>query len=177
MKVCALLTSRVTPPARVERHIGHMGHDITQHAVAGDLVVEAPGEQSLRIAAVHAEEAPAILRQIAKRALADQLLGLDDQWRPAIIEADKAEDASFARDRFDLSGLIWPSPHRLLAEDMFAGSRSRYGNLDVQMIGRGDVYDCYLGIFNDIPPARGGALENPAYRGRSRLAGRHCRSK
>ena len=68
MKVCALLTSRLTPPPRKKRHIGHMRHDIAQHAVAGNLAVEAPGQQAHRIAAVHTEEAAAILRQIAQRA-------------------------------------------------------------------------------------------------------------
>ena len=67
MKVWRWLTTPVHGTGQHVRHVDDVGHDVAQNAKAGVLLLEAPREQAQGIAAVHGEEAAAIVGQPPSR--------------------------------------------------------------------------------------------------------------
>ncbi len=55
--------------------------------------LEAPGEKAARVAGVAVEEAAMIVGDLAQLAVGDQLPGVLDYGRPAIVVADAGDNA------------------------------------------------------------------------------------
>ena len=159
MKVCELLTNRLMPPQRksaISLTCAKISPSTPKPEISRSKRQDSKPSGSLPYML---KKAPVIVRQVAKHAFVDQLLGVHHQRRPAIIEADEAQDARLARDPLDLRGLQWRPADRLLTEDVLAGRCCRFYDLQVQIVRRGDVDDVHIGMRDDISPVRRCAFE------------------
>ena len=59
----------------------------------------------------------------------------------------------------DLRCLLWRPADWLLAENMLSGRCGRLDDLQVQIIGRGDIHDLHIGMRDNFTPARCGRFK------------------
>src|SRR5215218_8090541 len=77
---------------------------------------EPPRQDAERVAAVHREEAPAVVGDLAQRAGRDELRRVAHERRPAVVVANARDDAGAAGGLLGADGLLRRAAHRLLAE-------------------------------------------------------------
>ena len=142
---------------------------VRRHAVAALVQPEAPRQHAERVGAVHREEAAAVVRERAELARRDQLGGVADERRPAVVEADAAGHARAADGALGAHGLLGRAADRLLAEHVLARLRDGLDQLDVEHVRRGDPDGVDLGVVDHAAPVVARAREPE---GGDRLVGR-----
>ena len=121
------------------------------------------------------------MSDVTEPALLDQLLGVDHERCPAVVEADEREHACPPCGGLDLSRLFRPAPYRLLAEDVLAVGRRGASHLEMHMVGCGDVDDLNLWMLDEFQPVRGRPFETKGLAGlpsaRRNFVGAHDQSR
>ena len=109
-------------------------HQVGRHAVAGLVDEEAPRQHAERVAAVHREEAAAVVGDLAQHAVGDQLPRVLHQRREAVVVAHAGDDVRGRRcsARHRLRGR---AADGLLAEHVLARRRRRLDQLEWSMFG------------------------------------------
>ena len=86
-------------PEQHVRQVDGVAEQVARDAVAALVELEAPGQQTERVAAVHREEAPAVVRDLAELTGVDQLAGVAHERRPAVVVTDAGRSRRRAAPR------------------------------------------------------------------------------
>ncbi len=141
------------------REVDRVAHEVGRDPVAGLVDEEAPRQDAERVAAVHREEPAAVVRDLAQRAVGDELARVLHERRPAVVVAHAARDARPPRGALGADGLRGRAADRLLAEHVLARGGRGLDQLDVEHVRRGDEHHVDLGIVDHGPPVGGRAGE------------------
>ena len=141
------------------REVDGVGEEVAGDAVAALVELEAPGQQPERVGAVHREEAPAVVGELAELAALDQVGGVAHERRPAVVEADARDDPGAARGALGADGLLRRAADRLLAEHVLAGLGGGLHELDVEHVRRRDEHDLDRRVVDHRAPVGGAAAE------------------
>jgi hypothetical protein len=143
---------------RAEQHVrqvDRVAHQVGRDAVAALVDQEAPRQQPQRVAAVHREEAPAVVGDVAQAPVCDELRRVANERRPAVVVAHACRHTRLARQALGAGGLLRRPADRLLAEDVLAGLRGGLDQLEVQHVRRRDPHDVNGRIVHDRAPVGG----------------------
>src|ERR1700736_1958495 len=102
------------------RHIDDVREQIAQGAQAV-LLLEAPREETVGVSRVAVEKATVIVGQASQFACGDELAGILDDRRPAIVVADEGEYPGLVGGGGALDGFLWVLANRFLTQDGFSG--------------------------------------------------------
>ena len=127
--------------------------------MASLLDLEAPRQQAERVGAVHREEAPAVVRDLAELALLDQLRGVAHERSPAVVVTHTGDHARLPGSALRAHRLLRRAADRLLAEDVLAGRAGRLDQLDVEHVRRRDDHDVDVRVVHDPAPVLRALLE------------------
>ncbi len=134
---------------------GQVAEDTT--AAAHPLV--APGQRTLRMGRVVAEETDAHMGHVPDAAGDDQLAGRHDRGGAPVVEADRAPDPGLGHRARHRPGVVGGQTHRLLDPDVLAGLGHGHTDLTVQEVRRGDAHGLHARIGGDLPPVTYGVGE------------------
>ena len=127
--------------------------------MASLLDLEAPRQQAERVGAVHREEAPAVVRDLAELALLDQLRDVAHERRPAVVVTHTGDHARLPGGALRAHRLLRRAADRLLAEHVLAGRAGRLDQLDVEHVRRRDHHDVDVRVVHDPAPVLRALLE------------------
>ena len=132
------------------REVDRVAEQVGRRAVPAFVEPVAPRQRVQRVAAVHREEAAAVVGDLAQPAVGDQLPGVLHERRPAVVVTDAR--GHLPRRLGRALGLLRRAAHRLLAEDVLARRRGRLDQLEVEHVRRGDVDDVDFLVLDHAPP-------------------------
>ena len=145
------------PAGGADQEVGEVdgvAEDVGRHSVARLIDEEPPRQQAERIRPVHREEPAVVVRDVADRTTVDELLGVLDERRPAIVVADPGDHARPPRRELGGDGLGRCSADRLLAEHVLAVGRRRFDHLDVEHVRSRHEHDVDVVVFDHAAPER-----------------------
>ncbi|CAB5006426.1 unannotated protein [freshwater metagenome] len=122
---------------QVLRHRHRVAEDVARDAVPRLVEHEAPGEQPELVAAVHRQEAAAVVGDFAECTACDELARMDDERRPQVVVSDAGWHTSCLGEGVGLNRLLRLAADRLLAEDRLARSGRRLDHRQVHHVGGG----------------------------------------
>lgn len=140
----------------VTSKVDDMGVDIAVCAAAADTFLQTPNERKIGIDDPVLRIAGVVMEQGAEGAFFDHPFGVGDGWNAAVIVADHVDHLGLFGGGEHFLALRHGECERFLAEDMFAVLSGGNGDLRVGIVGRIDVDDVDVGIFDDRPPICGG---------------------
>src|SRR5579863_1292083 len=120
--------------------------------MAGQLPLKAPRQNAVGVAAVIDEEPPPVMRERTELAALDQLSGVLDNRRPAIVVSYPVQGTGLARQAGNLRRLAAVAPNRLFAEDVLACLSRQTDHFQVQMIGGRYIHDVDVRMRDDLLP-------------------------
>src|SRR5215469_3514610 len=146
---------------RACQHMGHIDH--MRHQVPKGpqplLLLKAPGEEAVGITRIAVKKATMIVSQSPQSPLSDKLPGVLDEWRPAIVVADKRQHPSLASSSGTLDGFLGIPSDWFLTQDVFPRLGRGPVNLQVHPIGRSHVDDLNCRVGDHLMPIGRGALK------------------
>ena len=147
---------------RADQEMGEVdsvAEDVARHAVAALVLEEAPGQQTHRVVAVHREEPPAVVRDLAQPPGLDQRAGVHHERHEAVVVPDTGDDAGPPGCRTDAHRLLGCAADGLLAEQVLAGLGGGDAQLLVEHVRRRHSDNLDVGVLDDPPPVVAGLLE------------------
>ena len=111
--------------------------------------------------AVHREEPPVVVRDVADRAAVDELLGVLHERRPAVVVADPGDHAGPPGRPLGGDGLRRRAADGLLAEHVLAVGRRGLDHLDVEHVRSGHEHDVDVAVLDHARASRRRAVANP----------------
>ena len=106
------------------------------------------------------------MMDLPKRALRNELPGLSQRWRKAVVVAHHVADLGPLRRRQHRGRLFDIGRQRFLAQHMFARSSRRLRDFRVRFVRRDNIDDFNQRRFNDLLPIRGRELPSQLRPGR-----------
>ena len=164
-------------PEQHVREVDRVAEQVGRDAVAALVELEAPRQQPERVAAVHREEAAAVVGDLAELAASDQVRGVAHERRPAVVVAHAGDHARAPRGALGAHGLLRRAADRLLAEDVLAGLRGGLDQLDVDHVRRRDVDDLDRRVVDHPPPVLRRRARSRTTSRRRRRARAPCRCR
>jgi hypothetical protein len=144
---------------KVTCQVDTVRRQVAKHAAATPLPLITPGQSSVGVGGVIAEQADPGVGDVADLAGGDQLPGQDDGRRVAIVETHRGVDRGLAHRLAHGPGVGGGQPDRLFDPDVLAGLRHRDADLAVQEVRRGDRHRPHPWIAGHLAPVLDGGGE------------------
>ncbi|MDQ0646136.1 hypothetical protein QFZ53_000332 [Microbacterium natoriense] len=156
MKVSVSPLTELIRPDDVLREVSPVREQVAEHAAAGAVAAEPPGEGAVGVGRVVGEQRHAHVRDGAERAFAHQASGVRDGRGVPVVEAHRGHETRVKRALRDLSRFAGSAAHRLLDPEGLAGADRGQRDLVVQEVRRADGDDIDVGTCDQLAVVRHG---------------------